>query len=263
MQSSNEILALFTDTCGGVEKQRPSHRGQGTYKTQQYQSFKVRDDIHIGISRGDYDPDEVDALRDKDGELDYSRLSELKYTRITELHVLNGDGEWAGGSVSIYKPEVDWRYRSHTDEEPFTIKPAYVSASSSSLETTDHARVQAEMLVLAANYADALTEEMRPELEAEAQRLNVEHKQDRENARIKQAERQSQFDDLLQQIDGVWARVRAPQIRKSSFRGPVTKAESGFQIMVGPHKVPVSKIESIEVRNHSGRYIAVDFEFTQ
>src|ERR1041385_3753086 len=73
------------------------------------------------------------------------------------------DGVSVGPSVTVYGPELDWHGIDR--DNPMRVKPAYCNASTCSTPETLVTRAMAHMLKLAADYADAWTEELRPALE--------------------------------------------------------------------------------------------------
>lgn len=71
---------------------------------------------------------------------------------VREVRVLDANGEWSGGSITLYEAELDWRFRGDVDE--WTIKPAHSNASSGG-GTPDIMRAEAEMRLIAADLLEA------------------------------------------------------------------------------------------------------------
>ena len=245
----DEILSRFTATVTRTWK------GDGNKKTD-YRAIDLGDGMFLAIERGNPDLDFADVI--EAGEYDKYGAQE-----INELRVLDEKGEWLGANVSIYGPEVDrWFYRD--EDKPVEVKDAEVSHSSGGRQIRE-ARATAETLILAAEYAEAVTMRAKPYLLAQAEEQKrqwaEERKKMEEQDNARKWRKQKLLDTVLDKVVRVTIEGRkTPLVGKlNSAGGSNTVAiDTPFGKQIG---FVIDGITKLEEKQDNGTYGVVEFDF--
>lgn len=246
-----EILSRFTATVT-----RTWRKGKPDESTTDYRAIDLGDGKFLAIERGNPDLNFDDVI--EAGEFD-------KYgdQEINELRVLDANGEWLAGNISIYGPEIDrWHYRD--DEKPVEVKAAEISHSSGG-RGIDEARAMAEALVVAADYADALTMRVTPFLKAKAARQKAEWAEERKRAEEQDNARKWRKQKLLDAVLNKTVRVtiegrKTPLVGKLNSQGNsnTIAIDAAFGKQIG---FVIDGITKLEEKQDNGSYAEVEFDF--
>lgn len=197
------------------------------------------------------------AIDNEPAFVNWARLPETKDDKYAgpQFHVVNDKGEWLGGSVTIYGPEVK-------DYGEPTIVGAEINCSSARCESLDAASAQATMLMWAIRYAEAWEDDVRPRLEDELEKTKRQLVESRAAARRERDETARRWSYVLEHVsDGTQVRITTEDKQTPTVGTVAAIAAKRIDVKLTYREKPVTlffhSMTKLEVKTSNGRFTEV------